>query len=57
MSVEQNTTQHNFTGLTTASRESQSSYLHHFLVARDNMEMAGNEYSNDALVDLFLSSL
>jgi hypothetical protein len=40
-----------------ASRESLSSYLHRFLVARDNAETAGNEYSNDALVDLFLSSL
>ncbi len=39
------------------SRESLSSYLHRFLVAGDNAEMAGNEYSNDALVDLFLSSL
>jgi hypothetical protein len=27
------------------------------LVAQNNAEMAGNEYSNDALVDLFLSSL
>jgi hypothetical protein len=41
----------------TVARESLSSYLHRFLVAWDNTEMAGNEYSNDALADLFLSSL
>jgi hypothetical protein len=56
-SVEQNTTQHDFTGMKIGSWESLSSYLHCFSVARDNAEMAGNEYSNDALVDLFLSSL
>jgi hypothetical protein len=55
-SVEQNNTQHDFTGMKITSRESLSSYLLPFLVARDNAEMAGNEYSNDALVDLFLSS-
>jgi hypothetical protein len=56
-SVEQTTTQQEFTGLKITSRESLSSYLHHFSVVRDNKEMAGNEYSNDALVNLFLSSL
>jgi hypothetical protein len=40
-----------------ASRESLSSYLHHFSVAQDNAETEGNKYSNDALVDLILSSL
>jgi hypothetical protein len=57
MSVEQTNTQRKFRGLKIASRESVSSYLHRFLVARDNAETAGNEYSNGALVDLFLSSL
>jgi hypothetical protein len=56
-SAEQNITQREFTGMKITSRESLSSYLHHFLVAQDNAETAGNEYSNDALVDLFLSSL
>ena len=56
-SVERTITQRDFTGLKIASRESLSTYLHCFSVARDNAEMAGNEYSNDALVDLFLSSL
>jgi hypothetical protein len=56
--VEEITTQRDFTiRLKIASQESLSSYLHHFSVVRDNAEMAGNEYSNDALVDLFLSSL
>jgi hypothetical protein len=40
-----------------ASQESLSSYFYHILVARDNAEMAGNVYSNDAFLDLFLSSL
>jgi hypothetical protein len=57
MLVEQNTTQCDFPRLKIASQESLFSYLHHFLVARDNAEMAGNEYSNNVLVDLFLSSL
>jgi hypothetical protein len=57
MLVEQNITQHDFIGMKIASWESLSSYLHCFSVARDNTEMAGNKYSNDALVDLFLSSL
>jgi hypothetical protein len=39
-----------------APRENLSSYLHRFLMARDKAETAGNEYTNDALVDLFLSS-
>jgi hypothetical protein len=56
-SVEQTTTQREFTRLKITSRESLSSYLHHFLVAQNNAETVGNEYSNDALVDLFLSSL
>jgi hypothetical protein len=56
-SVEQNTTQREFTGLKITSRESFSLYLHCFSVARDNAEMTGNESSNHALVDLFLSSL
>jgi hypothetical protein len=56
-SVEQNNTQRDFTRMKITSRESLSSYLHRFLVARDNVEMAGNAYSNDALVDLFLYSL
>jgi hypothetical protein len=56
-SVEQTNTQREFTGLKIASWESLSSYLYRFLVARDNTETAGNEYTNDALVDLFLSSL
>ncbi len=56
-SVEQTTTQREFTRLKITSRESLSSYLHRFSVARDNAETAGNEYSNDALVDLFLFSL
>jgi hypothetical protein len=40
-----------------APQESLSSYLHQFSMARDKAETAGNEYTNDALVDLFLSSL
>ena len=56
-SVEQNNTQRDFTGMRIAPRESLSSYLHRFSMARDKAETAGNEYSNDALVDLFLSSL
>jgi hypothetical protein len=55
--VEQTNTQREFTGLKITSRESLSSYLHCFSVALDDAETAGNEYSNDALVDLFLSSL
>jgi hypothetical protein len=39
------------------SRESLSSYLPWFSMARDKAETAGNAYTNDALVDLFLSSL
>ncbi len=54
---EKTITQCDFTGMKIMSCESLSSYLHHFLVAWDNAEMAGNEYSNVALVDLFLSSL
>jgi hypothetical protein len=34
-----------------------SSYLHHFTMAQDKAENAGNEYSDEAFVDLFLSSL
>jgi hypothetical protein len=56
-SVEQNTTQRDFTRMKIASRESLSSYLHCFLVTKDNAETPGNEYSNNAIVDLFLSSL
>ena len=56
-SVEQNNTQRDFTRMRIAPRESLSSYLHRFSMARDKAETAGNEYSNDALVDLFLSSL
>jgi hypothetical protein len=55
--VEQTNTQRDFTGMKIMSHESLSSYHHHFLVARDNTEMAGIEYSNDALGDFFLSSL
>jgi hypothetical protein len=55
--VEQNNTQHDFTGMRIAPRESLSSYLHRFLMARDKAETAGNEYTNNTLVDLFLSSL
>ncbi len=55
-SVRQNNTQRDFTGMRIAPRESLSSYLR-FLMARDKAETAGNEYTNDALVDLFLSSL
>jgi hypothetical protein len=44
-------------GLHIASQESLSSYLPHFSIARDKAEDAGNEYDNDTLVDLFLSSL
>jgi hypothetical protein len=40
-----------------ASWESLSSYLHRFSMAQDKAETAGNEFSNDALVDLFLSIL
>jgi hypothetical protein len=56
-SVEQNNTQCDFTGMRIAPWESLSSYLHRFLMARNKAETAGNEYTNDALVDLFLSSL
>jgi hypothetical protein len=55
--AEQNNTHRDFTGMRIASRESLSSYLHCFLMARDKAETAGNEYTNNALVDLFLSSL
>ncbi len=55
--VEQTTTQHEFTGIWIVSREVLSFYLHHFSMAWDKTETAGNEYTNDALVDLFLSSL
>ncbi len=50
-SVEQNNTQRDFTGIGIAPRESLSSYLHWFSMARDKAETAGNEYTNDALVD------
>jgi hypothetical protein len=56
-SVEQNNTQRDFNGMRIAPRESLSCYLHRFLMARDKAETAGNEYTNDSLVDLFLSSL
>ncbi len=56
-SVKQNNTQRDSTGMRIAPRESLSSYLHRFSMARDKAETAGNEYANDALVDLFLSSL
>jgi hypothetical protein len=55
--IKQTTTQQEFTGRKVTSQESLSPYLHRFSVARGNAETAGNEYSNDALVDLFLSSL
>jgi hypothetical protein len=57
MSVEQNNTQRDFTGMRIAPRESLSSYLHQFSMARDKVETVGNEFTNDSLVDLFLSSL
>jgi hypothetical protein len=47
-SVEQNTTHRDFTRMRIASRESLSSYLHRFLMARDKEETASNEYTNDA---------
>ncbi len=56
-SAEQDNTHRDFTGIRIVSRESLSSYLHHFLMARDKAETAGNEYTNDSFVDLFLSSL
>jgi hypothetical protein len=56
-STEQNNTHKDFTGMRIASRESLSSYLHRFLMARDKAETAGNEYTNNSLVDLFLSIL
>ncbi len=56
-SVEQNNTQRDFTGMRIAPRESLSSFLHRFSMARDKAETAGNEYTNDTLVDFFLSSL
>jgi hypothetical protein len=40
-----------------ASQESLSSNLHQFSMAQDKAETAGNKFRNDALVDLFLSSL
>jgi hypothetical protein len=55
--AEQNNTHRDFTGMRIASRESISSYLHHFLMARDKAKTAGIEYTNDSLVDLFLFSL
>jgi hypothetical protein len=57
MSVEQNNTQRSFTRMRIVSQKSLSSYLHHFSMAQDKAETVGNEYTNDALVDLFLSSL
>jgi hypothetical protein len=56
-SVEQNNTQHDFTGMRIAPRESLSSYPKRFSMARDKAETAGNEFTNDALADLFLFSL
>ncbi len=56
-SAEQNNTHREFTGMKITLRESLSSYLHCFSMARDKAETAGNEYTNDSLVDLFLSSL
>ncbi len=51
--VEQNTTQREFTGMRIAPRESLSFYLHQFSMARDKAETAGNEFTDDALVDYF----
>jgi hypothetical protein len=42
-SVEEHKTQRNFTGIRIASRESLSSYLHCYIMARDKAENAGNE--------------
>jgi hypothetical protein len=46
-----------FTGVQIVSRESLSSYLHCFSMARDRAETVGNEYASNASVDLVLSSL
>jgi len=46
-----------FTGLWIVPKESISAYLHHFSIACNRAEDAGNKYDNDILVDLFLSSL
>jgi hypothetical protein len=54
---ETHSTHREFTGLQIVPKESISAYLHHFSIARDRAEDAGNEYDNDTLVDLFLSSL
>jgi hypothetical protein len=57
-SAEQNNTHRDFAGIRIASRESLSSYLHCFLMARDKAETARNEYTNDSLLDfIFISSL
>jgi hypothetical protein len=57
MLVEQNNTQHDFTGMRIAPRESLFSYLYQFSMAQDKAETTGNEFTSNALVDLFLSSL
>jgi hypothetical protein len=54
---ETHSTHREFTGLQIAPKESILAYLRRFSIARDKAEDAGNEYNNDTLVDLFLSSL
>ncbi len=55
--AEQNNTNWDFTGMRIVSSESLSSNLPRFLMARGKAETAGNEFTNNALVVLFLSSL
>ena len=54
---ETHSTHREFTGLRIVPKESISAYLRRFSIARDKAEDAGNDYDNDTLVDLFLSSL
>jgi hypothetical protein len=56
-SFEKKKTHRDFTGMHIASWESLSSYLHCISMAWDKAENAGNDYDDDALVDLFISSL
>ncbi len=51
--VEQTTTQCDFTRMQIVARESLSSYLHHFSMARDKVETVGNKYRNDAFLIYF----
>jgi hypothetical protein len=54
---ETHSTHREFTGLRIVPKESSSAYLRRFSIVRNRAEDAGNEYENDTLVDLFLSSL